>query len=79
VAICGYCIGAYWCLVMVIILVTIGGYCIGAYFVSGCWWLLMVIVLVTISEYSITRYWSLLTVIVAKKCPYSSFGFSCQS
>jgi hypothetical protein len=27
----GYSIGGYWCLLMVIILMAIGGYCIGGY------------------------------------------------
>jgi hypothetical protein len=31
----GYSIGEYWCLLMVIILMAIGGYFIGGYFVIG--------------------------------------------
>jgi hypothetical protein len=55
----GYSITAYWCLLMTIILVRIGGYYINAideYFVIGYWWLLMVIILVSIGGYSINGY-----------------------
>jgi hypothetical protein len=38
VAIGGYSISGYWCLLIVIILMVIAGY-----FVSECWWLLMAI------------------------------------
>jgi len=41
-----YFINGYWCLLMVIILVIIGGY-----FVIGYWWLIIVIVLVVIGGY----------------------------
>jgi hypothetical protein len=33
----GYSIGGYWCLLMVIILMTISGYSIGGYSIGGYW------------------------------------------
>jgi len=39
-------IGEYWCLLMVIILIVIGGYYIGGY-----WWLLIGIISVAIGGY----------------------------
>jgi len=45
-AIDGYSIGVYWCLLMVIILVIISDYSI-----NGYWWLLIVIILMVIGEY----------------------------
>jgi hypothetical protein len=42
----GYCIGGYWCLLLVIILMVISGY----------WWLFMVILLMIICAYSIDGY-----------------------
>ncbi len=47
---CCFIVG-YWCLLVVIILMTIGGYSIGEY-----WCLLIVIVLMTIVGYSIGDY-----------------------
>jgi len=41
----GYSIGGYWCLLIDIILVAIGGYCIDDYSVVSQRWLLMAIVL----------------------------------
>jgi len=36
----GYYINQYWCLLMAIILMTIGGYFISGYYINGYWWLL---------------------------------------
>jgi hypothetical protein len=36
-AIDGYYIGGYWCLLMVITLVVIGDYYINGYFIGGYW------------------------------------------
>jgi hypothetical protein len=48
---CGYSIGEYECLLMVIILVAIDGYSIG-----GFWYLLMAIILVVILLMDISAY-----------------------
>jgi hypothetical protein len=44
----GYIIGGYWCLLMVIILVDIGGYFIGGHWWLFYWWILVAILLVDI-------------------------------
>ncbi len=44
-------IGGYWCLLIGIILMAIGGYFVIAYL-----WFLMTIILVDIGEYSIDKY-----------------------
>jgi hypothetical protein len=55
-AIDGYSINCYWCLLLVIILMIFNGYYISGYYIGGYWWLFKVILLMVIGGYSINGY-----------------------
>jgi len=53
-AIGGYFINGYWCLLMVIILMAIGVF--NGYYINGYWWIFCYWILVVINDYYITGY-----------------------
>jgi len=63
-AISGYSIGGYWCLLLIIILMDINGY-----YIDGYWWLLVVIILMIIVNSSIViLQWNNFTRVKLVKC-----------